>query len=109
MSAPEKILLEMDDDGDIEGFYTDSFPGYKSENGLFYVREDLTGWRSMDTAPKDGTLIDVWHGMWNERFKDVHYDEDEKSWVDDSGKFSIESSNLFTHFMLIPEPPRADS
>lgn len=37
-------------------------------------------WRDIDSAPKDGTVIDLWHKE-NGRMTDCWWDKDEERWI----------------------------
>ena len=103
MSAPEKILLEIDADGDIEGFYTDFCADHPSETGIFYVREDLTGWRPIEDRPKEQQEVLFLIGTYYEvgyRLGDVYLDYNYHSSI------TVTPQTLW---MPIPEPPRAES
>jgi hypothetical protein len=51
-------------------------------------------WQSMDTAPKDGTIIDLWHSRYG-RLCDVWWDD---AWV------TAAEDNFFTHWRSILGP-----
>lgn len=62
--------------------------------------EQTTGWRPIETAPRDGTMILV--GRWDQGLATVygdHWAEDPGCWYDSSGLFEP------THWMPLPEPP----
>ncbi len=88
----------------------------------------LPGWRSMDSAPKDGTKIDVWSQSFKiragkllpdglgrrvaEAFWGKPYYGDEREWEDQwvyyAGRWTdpIESDETsITHWMHLPVPP----
>lgn len=64
-------------------------------------------WRSMDTAPKDGTLIlayykadaGIYHVLWN--------DEDHDGWISHDWEITNFEQTDFTHWM--PAPPSPES
>jgi len=66
-------------------------------------------WRSIETAPVDGTEIMVWVVKNSDRTPQGHllvwFDEHEEEWVNSQGaiRFSLD----FTHWMPLPEPPNA--
>ena len=63
-------------------------------------------WSPISTAPKDGTVIDLWwQTAWDERFRvpDCEY-RDEKYWIDDSG--NLIDADFITHWMPRPPPPK---
>jgi hypothetical protein len=70
-----------------------------------YVREDLTGWRPIETAPKDGREIDVFSLDLDDRYTDVSWNKDRDGWADYTGLDIINAS----HWRPIPEKPRAES
>lgn len=76
-------------------------------------------WESIETVPKDGTIIDLggldWEGKWR-RWCDAHWDRDYddqpelKSWKgpwSDDFESSIPSRFTPTHWMRPPAPPDA--
>ena len=82
----------------------------------------MKGWQPIDTAPRDGTLIDVWiGGEFPGRRPDVSWREpsDSEWWV--HGGDTIETPDATwhdcfgplgrceqpTHWMQLPEPPHA--
>lgn len=66
------------------------------------------GWLPIESAPKDGTKIDVWHV--NERVTDVYWSEIQDAWCFD-GFFGpeeptpISSLPAPTHWQPLPAPP----
>ena len=56
-----------------------------------------SGWLDIETAPKDGTLVDLWHEDYG-RMTDTWWDG---CWV------VTGTIDGFTHWMKIPEPPNA--
>lgn len=66
----------------------------------------MTEWQTIETAPKDGTLIDLWIG--GERYVDCYWRKAE-DWEDDdaSGWVSQYEKVLGapTHWMPRPAPP----
>jgi len=88
------------------------------ERTLYQLREvahalpDEVQWRPIETAPKDGTVIDLWDWKYMHRVTDAcwrhHYWENgkplgEKSWGagDRDGPFVMEP----THWMPLPKRP----
>jgi hypothetical protein len=59
-------------------------------------RDEVTGWRPIETAPKDGTEVLAWEDSAEKLF----YEEDMGAWVDHE---YIEYHP--THWMPLPEPP----
>ena len=50
----------------------------------------------IETAPKDGTVIDIWYK--NERIPNVYWNEEHEMWRDDSGDYFDDA----THWLPIP-------
>jgi hypothetical protein len=71
-----------------------------------------TRWRTIDTAPKDGTPIDLWAKWWHahtdtflgRRVPDCKWAErsGHARWTSDS---PIPSNSRFTHWTPTPDPP----
>ena len=73
-------------------------------------------WQPIETAPKDGTVIDFW-SIW-ERYKNpdgkricgVKWDIDKKLWVLTSltgdPPLRLLDGVILTHWMPLPEPPK---
>ena len=67
---------------------------------------EAMGWRPIDEAPKDGTLIDLWEADAEERLPDRmwgrgawrQFQSQEEEWVD-------VMYGTITHFMPLPAPP----
>lgn len=58
----------------------------------------ISGWRTIDTAPRDGTEVDLFHPDYG-RITGSHWDPDLESWI-------ILPANSFpTHWMPVPEGP----
>jgi hypothetical protein len=55
-------------------------------------------WQPIDTAPRDGTVIDVWHPTYG-RLVDQWWDSED-------GWFSFHDDDGPTHWMHLPEPPK---
>lgn len=63
----------------------------------------MADWQPIETAPKDGTPVDLWHKI-GTRFTDVWWDDsdpEEPIWS------CMMPDSDFTHWMLTPEPPDA--
>ena len=64
-------------------------------------------WQPIETAPKDGTKIDLWDAAYGCRVVnakwDNHYSTGDKSW----GRNSVDGPFCYepTHWMPIPQPP----
>jgi hypothetical protein len=79
------------------------------------------GWQPIETAPRDGTLIDLWGsckdsvGRWEGRFPNCHWGKVSDrcgghfTWMDDEdwGMDSEAYGAIITHWMPLPEPPEA--
>lgn len=69
-----------------------------------------SGWQPIETAPRDGTFVDLWVKEWeytNDTFTTLRLCdcswEQEQGWVNDAGdplRFCFP-----THWMPMPEPP----
>lgn len=67
---------------------------------------EAMGWRPIEEAPKDGTLIDLWESNTKERLPDCmwgkgvwrQFQSQEEEWVD-------VMYGTITHFMHKPHPP----
>ncbi len=57
-------------------------------------------WRSIDTAPRDGTPVDLWHR--------AGFIEHELWWTDDDCWTSLRTDESYTHWMPIPPPPMSE-
>lgn len=65
------------------------------------------GWQPIETAPKDGTRLDLWsENGW--RYPNAAWDwvGDGMGWTDAHHHGSIEEGGPFTHWMPLPEPPK---
>lgn len=60
----------------------------------------MSAWLPIDTAPHDGTPVDLWHksGM---RITECWWDAEDECWSCAMGE------SEFTHWMPIPEGPRS--
>lgn len=78
----------------------------------------MTEWQSIESAPKDGTLVDLWgsckdgDGRWTGRFPDAHWGklagDKGYDWLDHEGLGLTRSASIgavFTHWQPLPEPP----
>lgn len=74
------------------------------------IRE-MVEWRPIETAPRDGTKIDVWHG--GERMTDVYWSDIQDAWCFD-GQFGHEEPTplaafpLVRHWLPLPPAPGAE-
>ncbi len=68
-------------------------------------------WQLIETAPKDGTKVDLWIKWWvaetdtfaGERWVDCSWYVDRKDWC----SYSDRPIGRITHWMPAPEPPNA--
>jgi hypothetical protein len=64
----------------------------------------VSEWRPIDTAPKDGTEIDIW--MSGFRYPNSYWGKVEQAWLDVDGE---KLYDIFfeepTHWMPEPDPP----
>lgn len=60
----------------------------------------MSEWKPIETAPKDGTPVDLWHETYG-RITDTWWDEDDGFWVTGAG-----DQGLITHWapLTAPEP-----
>ena len=63
----------------------------------------MSEWKRIDTAPKDGTEIDIWVQNSIRRIAKVHWDQKFGMWANHE-----DVSCNPTHWMPIPEPPKED-
>jgi hypothetical protein len=80
----------------------------------------MTDWQAIETAPKDGTKVDIWviriHSLGGEgsgRVPNAYWETKyEGWWVKDAhdGDMPVESTDPYihevTHWMPVPAPPR---
>ena len=68
----------------------------------------MSKWLPIETAPKDGTLVDLWsvENDRGSRYVDLYWNDHECCWQDEHGQYSSDwFDGIFTHWMLSPEPP----
>ena len=70
-----------------------------------------SGWRLIDTAPKDGTVIDVWSEFpqfgYGCRFPDVFWKWEKWCWeFEGMWPSASDSGGVVTHWMPSPPPPK---
>lgn len=75
---------------------------------LYALPPKTEGWRPIETAPRDGTRVDLWQQ--GHRFTDAFWDEGEEWWCIDSRYSDGEPCPLAvspepTHWMPLPAPP----
>lgn len=74
-------------------------------------------WQPIETAPKDGTAIDLWAAQ-GFRLTSCAWDfvefscadgsgSDVQGWTNTEGHGSVEGAGPFTHWMPLPAPPAA--
>ena len=69
---------------------------------IYNVREAKMNWQPIETAPKDGVLVDLWH-KGGFRVAEVWWDKDDACW-------SCSMDDLdFTHWMPLPPPPKDEA
>ena len=56
----------------------------------------MSEWKPIETAPRDGTPVDLWHKL---GFRVV------ETWWDDDCWSCVMDDDDFTHWMPIPDPP----
>lgn len=58
----------------------------------------MSEWQPIETAPRDGTVIDLWHvgGM---RITEQWWDAEDESWC------GLGDDNDFSHWMPAPDQP----
>jgi hypothetical protein len=67
----------------------------------------MTDWQPISTAPRDGTVIDLWFaGEWGRRMPDARWSEPIKAWVVDGRGCSYLDSPEITHWMPLPTSPQ---
>jgi len=66
-------------------------------------------WQTIESAPKDGTLVDIYIMSLGERYTDSYYAKDEGVWCWDidglEGKRIAFTATPPTHWMPLPKPP----
>ena len=91
---------------------------------LLIRNEDLERWQPIETAPKDGTLIDLWQKheygecrLTNARWQDSDYHGGGPCWeylgLDTSGGYGeidwVKTEGVATHWMPLPNPPEIEA
>lgn len=69
-------------------------------------------WQPIETAPKDGTVVDLWSpqcgrypdAVWG--FIPAYEGPDEMGWTDKNHHGSLEDAGPWTHWMPPPNPPK---
>lgn len=67
-----------------------------AEREVEQLKARVKEWQPIESAPKDGTVIDIWAN--GHRITDVWFDDDDNCWV------CGYADNLITHWMPIIEP-----
>lgn len=90
---------------------TDLIPAYeKLSSALSAQVQDVAGWQTIDTAPKDGTVVQAWHTvhkcpisiLWN---KDGHdFNGEALHWFERSYTTAW-PEHAFSHWMPLPAAP----
>lgn len=67
--------------------------------------KEEANWQPIETAPKDGTRIDVWRR--GERLTDVFWSDEEEWWsyMGDTYPIPLAASPAPTHWRPLPAPP----
>ncbi len=71
----------------------------------------MTNWQPIETAPKDGTTVDVW-AVWpyddhkGQRFTDVYIEDEPFEVVGAFDDRAFDEDWTFTHWQPLPEPPK---
>lgn len=100
---PKRIWLQYYGDGDelIENPSSEDTTWCEDQinnHDVEYVRVGNTGWQPIETAPKDGTVIDLWHKEYG-RLCDTWWDAGDGVWA------ATGTTRAITHWMPIPEEP----
>lgn len=68
----------------------------------------MSEWRPIETAPKDGTEIDVWcdYGRETNAYWGTSEQNNREEWCVDNNDGWAWGIPLVTHWMPIPEPPK---
>lgn len=71
---------------------------YMAKEYLKNSRNQQGVWLSMESVPRDGTVIDLWHkdGF---RVTEVWWDDEDKVWT------CLLNDDRFTHWMVVPDAP----
>lgn len=63
-------------------------------------------WQPIETAPRDGTVIDLWFaGQWNQRMTDAYWSDNIGAWVIEARGCSFLDSPTITHWKPLPMSP----
>lgn len=65
------------------------------------IKEAKGKWQPIETAPRDGTPVDLWHKS-GFRITDTWWNADDQMWA------GIWSDSNVTHWMPVPDPSTGD-
>lgn len=88
-------LLHIDDEADMNAALRELQRRRQSDADAAAER-----WQPIETAPRDGTPVDLWHRV-GTRMCEVWWDADDKCWSNCS------DDSDYTHWMPCPAPPTA--
>lgn len=63
----------------------------------------MSGWKPIETAPKDGTEIDVWRDLNKERLTNAYWNDGKWCWR--HYRYDEEDDKI-THWMPLPDAPK---
>ena len=69
----------------------------------------MTDWKPIETAPKDGTIVDLWVG--SERIADCYFEREawRHWWIGGFDQMdSVKIDGEPSHWMQIPSPPERE-
>ena len=71
----------------------------------------MSDWQPIETAPKDGTVIFVWHECETNRHAAFDVNIKKAQWLEDCDEWRVDAfgGNVppkLTHWMPLPEPPK---
>ena len=73
------------------------------------IREANSGWRPIETAPKDETPVDLWRSQWNERAVNMRRVElSPENVFYEAVKSGPSCVRDATHWMPLPAPPTTE-
>ena len=73
-------------------------PMFMTEAILCAIQLAAIRWKPIETAPRDGTPVDLWHKS-GFRQTDTWWDADDQCWS------SVNDDSDFSHWMPTPQPP----
>lgn len=80
------------------------FASYRDLTPTSDVKTPPAGWQPIETAPRDGTFIDIWTAS-GTRLTDCRYDVDGAAW---NLYARYEARQIPTHWMPIPAGPEVE-